>query len=46
VDEGEDRTAREAAIALLKQGLTIDIIVRATGLSIETIQALQKEQGH
>jgi tRNA threonylcarbamoyladenosine modification (KEOPS) complex Pcc1 subunit len=36
--EGRDRTAREAAIALLKEDIAIDIIVRATGLSIETIQ--------
>jgi predicted transposase YdaD len=42
--EGRAQEKRSIAIVLLKQDLTIDTIAKATGLSIETIQALQREQ--
>jgi predicted transposase YdaD len=42
--EGRAQEKRSIAISLLKQDLTIDTIAKATGLSIETIQALKKEQ--
>jgi hypothetical protein len=38
---GRDRTSRRVAIALLKDGIAIDIIVRATGLSARAIESLR-----
>jgi tRNA threonylcarbamoyladenosine modification (KEOPS) complex Pcc1 subunit len=42
--EGRDRTSRRVAIALLKDGIAIDIIVRATGLSPKAIESLRAEE--
>jgi hypothetical protein len=41
---GRDRTSRRVAIALLKEGIAIDIIVRATGLSARAIESLRAEE--
>ncbi len=38
--EGEADTKREVAVKLLKENLPLDLVVRATGLSIEEIQAI------
>jgi predicted transposase/invertase (TIGR01784 family) len=42
-DEGEGRKGREIALNLLREGLSIELIARSTGLSIEAIQQLQTE---
>jgi tRNA threonylcarbamoyladenosine modification (KEOPS) complex Pcc1 subunit len=42
--EGGDRASRRIAIALLKEGIAIDIIVRATGLSPKAIESLRAEE--
>jgi tRNA threonylcarbamoyladenosine modification (KEOPS) complex Pcc1 subunit len=42
--EGRDRASRRIAIALLKEGIAIDIIVRATGLSARAIESLRAEE--
>lgn len=42
--EGKDDQKRESAIALLKDGIAIDIIVRATGLSPRAIESLRAEE--
>ncbi|MCC5625567.1 Rpn family recombination-promoting nuclease/putative transposase, partial [Nostoc sp. CHAB 5715] len=41
--EGEARKQREIAVNLLRQGITINIIASATGLSIEEVQQLQQQ---
>lgn len=41
--EGEARKQREIAVNLLRQGVTINIIASATGLSIEEVQQLQQQ---
>jgi predicted transposase/invertase (TIGR01784 family) len=40
--EGEAKKARETAIALLAEGLHVDVVSRCTGLSIEEVNALSK----
>jgi predicted transposase/invertase (TIGR01784 family) len=42
-DEGEGRKGREIALNLLREGLSIELVARTTGLSIEAIQQLQTE---
>jgi predicted transposase/invertase (TIGR01784 family) len=42
IAEGKAEKAREAAIVLLAEGLSADVISRCTGLSIEEINALSK----
>ncbi|MCG6138837.1 MAG: flagellar assembly protein H, partial [Nostoc sp. LLA-1] len=41
--EGSDEKARQIAINLLAEGMTIDAIARITGLSVEVVQQLQHE---
>jgi hypothetical protein len=38
---GEAKKARETAIAMLAEGLTVAMVSRCTGLPIEEIEALQ-----
>ncbi len=42
-EETEARKQREIAINLLRQGVTINIIASATGLSIDQVQQLQQQ---
>jgi tRNA threonylcarbamoyladenosine modification (KEOPS) complex Pcc1 subunit len=42
--EGRDRASKRVAIALLKEGIAIDIIVRAIGLSLKAIESLRAEE--
>ena len=44
LDEGCQKTARNIAVNLLKEGLSIDLIVKTTGLTIEEVQQLQSNQ--
>jgi predicted transposase/invertase (TIGR01784 family) len=44
VQEGEDKKGRAIALNLLREGLSIKLVARTTGLSIEAIQQLQTEQ--
>jgi predicted transposase YdaD len=44
VQEGEDKKGRSIALNLLREGLSIELIARTTGLSIEAIQQLQNDQ--
>ena len=44
LDEGGQKTARNIAVNLLKEGLSIDLIVKTTGLTIEEVQQLQSNQ--
>jgi predicted transposase/invertase (TIGR01784 family) len=39
--EGKEEKQREIALNLLREGLSIEIVARGTGLSIEEIQQLQ-----
>ncbi|MBE9054392.1 Rpn family recombination-promoting nuclease/putative transposase [Nostocales cyanobacterium LEGE 11386] len=41
--EGSDEKARQIALNLLAEGMTIDAIARITGLSVEVVQQLQHE---
>ncbi|MEJ1936606.1 hypothetical protein WDZ92_40965 [Nostoc sp. NIES-2111] len=40
-EKGSNKKARQIALNLLAEGISIDLIVRATGLSIEEVQQLQ-----
>ena len=42
--EGADAKALEVALNLLAQGVELDVIVKATGLSREKVEELQKQQ--
>ncbi|MBD2468830.1 helix-turn-helix domain-containing protein [Nostoc sp. FACHB-145] len=42
--EGQDEKAREIALNLLAEGMTVDAIARLTGLSPEAVQQLQQQQ--
>ncbi len=42
-EEAEARKQREIAVNLLRQGVTINIIASATGLSIDQVQQLQQQ---
>jgi predicted transposase YdaD len=41
--EGAEKKAREVALNLLAEGVTVDVIAKATGLSREQIEELQKQ---
>ncbi|MHC5771850.1 MAG: Rpn family recombination-promoting nuclease/putative transposase [Nostoc sp.] len=41
--EGSDEKARKIAINLLAEGISVDVIARVTGLSVEVVQQLQQE---
>ncbi|WP_234711201.1 hypothetical protein [Nostoc punctiforme] len=41
-EEGSDKKARKIAINLLAEGISVDVIARSTGLSIEVVQQLQQ----
>jgi predicted transposase YdaD len=43
VQEGEDKKGRAIALNLLREGLSLELVARTTGLSIEAIQQLQTE---
>ncbi|WP_256875322.1 hypothetical protein [Nostoc sp. C052] len=42
--EGSDEKARKIAINLLAEGISVDVIARSTGLSIEVVQQLQQRE--
>ncbi|MBW4507915.1 MAG: hypothetical protein KME64_15570 [Scytonematopsis contorta HA4267-MV1] len=42
--EGKEETAREIAVNLLKEGLSLELVVKATGLTIDVVQQLQTAQ--
>ncbi len=41
-EEGSDKKARQIAVNMLAEGMTVDAIARVTGLSIEVVQQLQQ----
>jgi predicted transposase YdaD len=41
--EGREERERVIALNLLREGLSIELIARSTGLSVEAIQQLQTE---
>ena len=44
VDEGSQKAARKIAVNLLKEGLSIELIAKTTGLTVEEVQQLQRNQ--
>ncbi|WP_242056076.1 hypothetical protein [Nostoc flagelliforme] len=40
--EGSDEKVRKIAINLLAEGISVDVIARSTGLSVEEVQQLQQ----
>ncbi len=42
--EGSQEATREIAINLLKEGLSIELIAKTTGLTVEQVQQLQSNQ--
>ncbi|MBN3881447.1 MAG: hypothetical protein HWQ44_00260 [Nostoc sp. JL34] len=42
-EEGSDKKARKIAINLLAKRISLDVIARVTGLSVEVVQQLQQE---
>ncbi|MBW4598291.1 MAG: Rpn family recombination-promoting nuclease/putative transposase [Calothrix sp. FI2-JRJ7] len=44
ITQGREQEAQKIALNLLREGMSIDLIVRATGLTIEKIQQLQHNQ--
>ncbi|MBD2255122.1 Rpn family recombination-promoting nuclease/putative transposase [Nostoc parmelioides] len=45
-EEGGDEKARQIALNLLAEGITVDVIARSTGLSVEEIQQLQQQHSN
>jgi predicted transposase/invertase (TIGR01784 family) len=43
-EEGSNKKAREIAVNLLAEGMTVDVIARITGLSVEMVQQLQQQE--
>lgn len=41
--EAEARTQREIALNFLRDGLSVEIVARGTGLSVEEVQQLQQQ---
>jgi predicted transposase/invertase (TIGR01784 family) len=41
LQEGEEKSAKAIALSLLNQGIAIEVITKATGLTIAQIQQLQ-----
>ena len=41
--EAQEERERSIALNLLREGISIETIVRSTGLSIEAVQQLQKQ---
>ncbi len=44
--EAEEKITREIALNFLREGLSVEIIARGTGLSIEEVQQLQQQLNH
>ena len=44
--EGSQETARNIAVNLIKEGLSIELIAKTTGLTVEEVQQLQTNQGN
>lgn len=42
--EGSKETARKIAVNLLKEGLSIELIAKTTGLTVEEVQQLKSTQ--
>lgn len=42
--EGAEETAKKIAVNLLKEGFSVELVVKATGLTIEEVQQLQTVQ--
>jgi predicted transposase/invertase (TIGR01784 family) len=45
-NEGREEGRQEIALNLLQEGISIDLISRTTGLSIQVIQQLQQQPKH
>ncbi|UKP00991.1 hypothetical protein [Nostoc sp. UHCC 0870] len=43
-EQGSNKKAREIALNLLAEGMTVDAIARLTGLPVEEVQQLQQQQ--
>ncbi|AFY45757.1 Rpn family recombination-promoting nuclease/putative transposase [Nostoc sp. PCC 7107] len=43
-EQGRNKKAREIAISLLAEGISVEVITRSTGLSPEVVQQLQQQQ--
>jgi P2-related tail formation protein len=44
IEEGRNKERQQIALNLLRQNILLDVIVQATGLSLEQIQALRSTQ--
>ncbi len=44
--EAKEEKTREIALNFLQEGLSVEIIARGTGLSIEEVQQLQQQLNH
>lgn len=42
--EGGDEKARQIAINMLIEGMSVDLIAKLTGLSVEQVQQLKQQQ--
>ncbi|MBC1237246.1 MULTISPECIES: hypothetical protein [Nostoc] len=42
--EGGDEKARQIAINMLIEGMSVDLIAKLTGLSVEQVQQLEQQQ--
>jgi predicted HTH domain antitoxin len=45
LEEGRQENRRENAIAALREGVSLDLIMRITGLSLEELEKLRKSLG-
>jgi predicted transposase YdaD len=43
LSEGEAKKQREIALNFLQEGLSIEVVARGTGLSLEDVQQLQQQ---
>lgn len=42
--EGGDEKARQIAINMLIEGMSVDLVAKLTGLSVEQVQQLEQQQ--
>ncbi|RUT08564.1 hypothetical protein DSM106972_017320 [Dulcicalothrix desertica PCC 7102] len=44
LEEGAEQKTRQIVVNLLKEGVSIDLVAKATGLTVEQIQQIQASQ--
>jgi predicted transposase/invertase (TIGR01784 family) len=46
IEQGEDRATQKIALKMLQENISLEVIARITGLTIEQLQQLQSSQNN